>query len=128
MTLNDYMKSQYVDAGREYPFLDCYGLARLVRHDVYGKSLLPLLDGHGGLDKVQQSRDVRQYINLMTLVDSKPVGSLAFAYRRRLCEHIGVVVKTGGKRMVMDTNQSTGTRIMSIPSFEMQFRKVLYYD
>lgn len=128
MTLNDYMVSKYVDAGRIWPDLDCYGLARLVRHDVYGKSLLPMLGGHGGKDKVKQTTDVMRNIYLLDKTDNITAECLVFAFRRKLCEHIGVVVSLNGIRRVMDINQHTGVRIVTMSTFDKFFNRVEYYD
>ena len=42
--LNDYIGFPWVQGGRDWKGMDCYGLAKMVYHDLYGETLPDWLD------------------------------------------------------------------------------------
>lgn len=54
-------------------------------------------------------------------------GSIAAAFRGRICVHVGIVVPIDGRLMVLDINPGRGVGVESLPDFQARFAEVIYY-
>ena len=131
MNLQDLLKVPYVSNGRTTDGADCYGLVRLARHHLFGKSLMPLYLNVDGSDKKQLTKAMlRESINYQ-IVKPAP-GAIACAYRGMLCGHIAICVDIDGKLMILETDEpgrgNEGARLTHLKQFENRFYKVVYYN
>lgn len=87
-----YMLFQYKPGARgEDGFIDCWGLTRLIRHEVYGHPMLPSwaearYSRPGSVDDAYQ----RQTRNMVE-VKARP-GAVAMVLRRGVCIHVALVI------------------------------------
>lgn len=125
--LDKYLASTYLDGGRELPRVDCYGLVRLVRSEVFGRSDLPSFGHVRNTMPAEFTRCVKQAS--AQFEECKPVaGSVATVWRGRICVHIGIVVEIDGRLAVLDTGSKTGPSWSSVQRFEARFAKVVYFN
>ena len=124
--INDYLSSVYVDGGREIGTLDCYGLARLVRHYHCGKRLLPSF----GLIRNTQPKEFtlayQEEAKNMQQCDLEN-GAIAAVFRGSLCIHVAVIIEVDNELHALEINPKKGARLMRIPDFESQYLRVAYY-
>lgn len=59
--------------------------------------------------------------------DSPSSGSIAAAFRGRICVHVGIVVPIDDRLMVLDINPGRGVGVETLQDFEARFAEVLYY-
>lgn len=129
--VDEYLGSAYVDGGRGEVVdcvrrYDCYGLARAVRHEVYGLPMLPAWGLATRHDLRLSASCYREQIAQLAECRPQP-GALAAVLRGRLCTHVGVVVELDGLLAVMDTHAHTGPRWMRLADFERKYLQVVYY-
>ena len=110
-----------------YPFLNCWGLVRLVRSEMYGKPLMPALDisADDARGKAYASKTVRA--EYLTDCEAQP-GALATAWRVGIFIHVGVVVDIEGRLCVLEIDDRSGVRWSRLAEFESRYPKVIYYD
>ena len=125
-TLNDFIGMEYEDGARGPLKFDCWGLARSVRHEVYG---LPLLPSFGHVRHTMPVEFTKSYREVAQGMERcKPeVGAVAFVFRGRICIHVAVVVEIDGELAVMEINPSTNCRWLRVPDFEARYLRVEYY-
>ncbi|OHC12255.1 MAG: hypothetical protein A2002_09450 [Pseudomonadales bacterium GWC1_66_9] len=104
---------------------NCWGLARAVRHEVYGLPLLPEYGRHVQASPHAQ-RDYQIQAGEMEECAPEP-GSIAAVFRGPLCIHVGVVIEVEGRLAVLETNQRSGCRWLRVPDFERRWLRVIYY-
>ncbi|QQE90855.1 hypothetical protein [Azotobacter chroococcum] len=104
---------------------NCWGLARSVRHEVYGLPLLPEYGRHVQASP-QAQRDYRFQADLLEECRPEP-GAIAAVFRGQLCIHVGVVIEVEGRLAVLETNQLSGCRWLRVPDFERRYLRVIYY-
>lgn len=129
MTLDDFLRTRYVKYGRIAPDLDCWGLVRLARADLFGRELLPAFDGIDPMDKrslTAATIEVRQDGGFVE-VEPRP-GTIATAWRARLCVHVGIVVESDGRLWVLETDEGVGPSLTRINVFEARYTRVIFYD
>lgn len=125
--LDKYLSSSYRDGGRELPFVDCYGLVRLVRDEVFGKADLPSFGHVRNTMPAEFTRCVRHAA--LDFGECRPEpGAIATVWRGRICVHIAIVVEIDGRLAVLDTGSKTGPSWSSVPRFEARFAKVIYFN
>lgn len=124
--LAKYLASSYRDGGRELPFVDCYGLVRLVRQEVFGKGDLPAFGHVRNTMPAEFTRCVKQAATEFEECRPEP-GAVATVWRGRICVHIAIVVEIDGRLAVLDTGSKTGPSWSSVPRFEARFAKVAYF-
>ena len=125
--LNNYLFAVYVDGARcEGGSFDCWGLARDVRHKVYGKRLLPSWGHIRNTMPRAFTEAYREQAKELEACDPEP-GAVAMVFTGRLMLHVGVVVVLEGRLAVLDISAKTGCRWQRIPDFEAPFSKVVYY-
>lgn len=127
--MNRYRSTRYVRGGREPDELDCWGLVRLARTEIFGKPLLPLCADAKPGDFRAITQACSAVSDLARLVPSTPApGAIATAWRASLCVHVGLVVEADGRRWVLETDEPTGPCMTPINRFESRYTKVIYYD
>jgi len=125
--VNAYLFARYVDGARgEGGAFDCWGLAREVRHEIYGKRLLP---SWGHIRNTMPRAFTDAYTEQAKELEECPPepGALAMVFTGRLMLHVGVVVELEGRLAVLDISAQHGPRWQRIPAFEAPFSKVVYY-
>lgn len=129
VTLDTLLKTNYVKFGRETPNLDCWGLARLARHHLFGRELLPAYDTIDPGDKASLTKAALLEREVGGFLECEPrPGAIALAWRGGECVHIGVVVETDGRLWVLETEEGVGPTLTRVPVFERSFAQVVYYD
>ena len=104
--------------------LDCWGLVRFVREDLTGQ----VLPEFGGV--VDRRRMTKLAPSIQDpLVKSEPKeGAIVFAYRGKVCVHVGIIVQEDGRLWVLDTGQASGVSLTPIRRFISRFVRVEIYD
>lgn len=126
--INDWLKIPYLDHGRDSEGSDCWGLVRLVRHNIRG-DLLPSYGAISPDSKKELTLAAMQVMNTGFALRDKPIpGSIATIWRWALCIHVGIVVEADGLLAVLETNRKTGVRWMRLADFENSYIGVKYYD
>lgn len=121
-----YLMTPYADGGRGPDTLDCYGLVRLARVELFG---LPLLPSHGAvspLDKRSMTRIADAESAGLSKCLPEP-GAIAVCWQRGLCMHVGIVVDLDGRMGVLETGSGRGPGWRSIRTFERDYHRVEYY-
>lgn len=121
-----YLAMPYRDGGRTAGGVDCYGLVRMVRADMFGLPLLPL---HGAVtvdDKRSMTRVACDESAALRACDPQP-GAVATCWQRGLCLHVGIVVELDGRLGVLEAGRKRGTGWRAIRAFERDYQTVEYY-
>ncbi len=130
-TVNDFLQVPYVDGGRDWAGLDCWGIVRLARSALFGK---PLLESFGHIlnkgceahhqamtDVYHQLKD--QYQEVL----AKP-GAIACCFKGGVLIHVGVVVSDGGMVKVLHTRAGNGAQLLNLRNFNRLSVDVRYFD
>lgn len=127
--MNRYLNIPYVAGGRDTSGLDCLGLIRLVRHEIFGRELMPECATVDPDNKRQVTKTHDALVASERLHECQPqAGTIAAAFKSVLCIHVGVVIEADGRKWIMETNAHTGVCLTPIRAFENQYTKVIYYD
>ena len=126
MTVNDYIGLEYEDGGRGPDKYDCWGLVRSVRHEVFGRSLLPSFGTIRPTMCIEFTRSCNEVCNGLEKCGPEP-GALVGIFRGRVCTHVGIMVEVGGVLGVLDTTSKTNSRWMCFSDFQRRYMKVIYY-
>lgn len=127
--ISKYLTTRYVKGGRGPVDLDCYGLVRLGRTELFGRPLMPLCADARPGDLRAITRAVQEVAGLQCMLPADPTpGAVATAWRASLCVHVGLVVEADGRRWVLETDESTGPCITPLKKFESRYSRVIYYD
>ena len=131
MTLSDLLQVPYVPNGRLTTGADCYGLVRLARVHLFGKTWMPEHGAVEGSDKKALTRAMEA--ESVNYKECRPhPGAIACCYRGRLCTHIAIVVEVDGRCMILETDEpgqgKHGPRLVNLRQFERRFLKVVFYD
>lgn len=127
--LDPYLNSVYVRGARGPVEMDCYGLVRLARSELYGKPIMPLCSEAepGRLKAITEACGEVSGLMAMSPCRARE-GAVATAWRASLCEHVGLVVVADGKMWVLETDTPSGPCLTTIRAFEARYTKVIYYD
>lgn len=126
--IEKYLFTRYVKGGRGPMDLDCYGLARLARTEMFGKPMMPLCADAKPGDFRAITRAVQDVTDLECMRPAAPTpGAVATAWRASLCVHVGLVVEADGRRWVLETDEPTGPCLTPLADFEKRYTKVIYY-
>lgn len=120
-----YRRWQYEDGARGPLRIDCWGLVREVRHDL-GYPWLPSFSECRRTDPRGFTRAYEQQAERMEVAPPE-LGSVAAAFRGRLCVHVGIVVAIDGRLMVLDINPGRGVGTEALSDFDARYGEVLYY-
>lgn len=127
--MNRYLETRYVRYGRGPVDLDCWGLVRLARHELFGRAMLPSYAEIDPEDKqalTVAAASVREQGGFVATLPQ--AGAIATAWRARLCVHVGLVVQADGRPWVLETDEATGPCLSPISAFESRYTRVIYYD
>lgn len=128
MTLNDIMEIPYIDNGRDLSGCDCYGVVRLARHYLFGRELMPMFGAVDGSNKRQLTDAVKKTESSYRKCSRSP-GAIATAWRGRVCLHVGVVVISDGRQMILESESGYRLPKLTPPRvFEARYSSVIYYD
>ncbi|MBF8720182.1 hypothetical protein [Pseudomonas guariconensis] len=122
-----YLAAIYEDCGRELPRVDCWGLTRLARHELYG---MPLLESFGGVIRssaMSFQRAYRRQVEAALEVCQPFPGAIAAAMDGDACVHIALVVSREGRLQVLEINPGSGARILRLQDFMENFSRVIFY-
>lgn len=126
--IDEYLRTRYVKGGRGPIDLDCYGLVRLGRTELFGKPLMPVCADAKPGDMRAITRAVREVAGLECMRPGVPIpGAVATAWRASLCVHVGLVVDADGRRWVLETDEPTGPCLTPLREFERRYTRVVYY-
>ncbi len=126
--IEKYLSTRYVKGGRGPIELDCYGLVRLARSELFGKPLMPpCAEAEPG-----RYRAITQAVGEVSgLLALRPAmrrpGAVATAWRGALCVHVGLVVEADGREWILETDEP-GPRLTPPRLFEKRYTSVIYYD
>ena len=118
-----FLKCEYLEGGREYPFYDCYGIVIAAREYLKLSPLPPYSEirkGKGMDDAV--SAEIPNY----KPCDAQP-GAIAVCWHGPMARHIGIVVELDGILRVLEINPRKNTTLSTLQVFERRFRRVEYY-
>ena len=113
--------------GMAYPRLNCWGLVRLARHEIYGLPLLPAF-GIDAKDKLAQTRAARGVIrdHLREVREPRP-GDVVAVWAGRICTHVAVVVEIDDRLAVLEVDERIGCGWRWLRDFERIQPRVTYY-
>lgn len=126
--IEKYLSTRYVKGGRGPIELDCYGLVRLARSELFGKPLMPLCTEAvpGRFRAITGAVESVSSLLAMRPVD-RTLGAVATAWRGTLCVHVGLVVEADGREWILETDEP-GPRLTPPRLFEKRYTSVIYYD
>lgn len=129
MTLSDLLQTRYVRGGRGPVEMDCWGLVRIARVDLFGRPWLPSYADIAPADKRRLTVACLSVCDGAGLreVQARP-GAIATAWAGRLCVHVGIVIDADGRAWVLETDEGTGPVLTRPATFEKRFARVIYYD
>lgn len=119
-----YLAGRYVEGGRVWPEIDCYGLILIVRDDL-GLPEWPIFDGvtkrENGLHRLgtKLARQVER---------CEPChGAVAACYASGLMSHVAIVVETPHGLAVLECNPGTNVTAVPLRRFMRRFVRVEFY-
>lgn len=128
MQINDYLFVPYKERGRDIETgLDCWGLVRHVRANVFNRPGLPSLCGLDPFDKRTVTRTYRKIKEGFSSSLVEP-GAIACAFILEVCVHVGVVVEADGRLWVMETDTPHGVSLARPRDFEKKYTRVEYWN
>lgn len=122
--VNHYLDAVYVEGGRSWPHIDCYGLVLLVRRDMG-------LDGWpewGGVTKADNGlHDTgTDFIRDLEHCEPEP-GAVACCYKASFLIHVAVVIECNGLPHALEINAKRGVTCLPLHRFARRFTRVEYY-
>lgn len=121
----------YKDYGRDMSGVDCWGLVRLVRHELRGE-LFPEFGAISPDDKINLTGAAGEVSKVYKLEPKGPknirAGAIATCWRGRLCLHVGIVIEVEGRLAVLETGRKIGPRWKWLADFNRTYGTVIYYD
>lgn len=139
--IRKYLTAIYKDGGRGELapdgrlLLDCWGLARAARVELYGRKLLASRGGEYQHDPEGFTERYKEQIAEMTeLVEPVPGCVIAVLRKKKICTHVALCVHdincTGLGLHVLEINPGKGVRLWPLYDFlkSCSMRTVRYYD
>lgn len=125
MIIDKYTFGVYVEGGRVWPQVDCYGLLLEVRRDL-GLPAWPewaeMRKADGGF--VQACQEMIQTTVVRCAAEH---GAAAAAYRGQVQDHVGIVLEVAGALEVLEINPKRNVSLTPLRRFERRFSRVEYY-
>lgn len=121
--LDKYTDVEWKSGGREYPYLDCYGVVNEVRRDL-GLSEWPEYEGAERDDLDELATEARQEREGSEIVE----GAVAFCYEGSMVVHVAVLVAVDGRMCALECNPEHNVTVMPVSRLERRFVKVEYYS
>lgn len=122
-----YRQCRYVPGGRGPIDVDCYGLARMVRHELFGLPLLPSYSAIHPDDKPSATTAFGEVVAPLVQGEPKP-GALALCWAGSLAIHCGVCVELDGRLGVLEADERRGIRWHPLRQFRRLFSRVEFYE
>ena len=125
--ITDFLRARYVEGGRQWPDVDCWGLVIHARHVLFG---LPLLSDWGSVTRktsFDMQRAYRKQVKDCLESCSPMPGSIAAVMKGSLCTHVGLVIEADGRLAVLDINPERLPSITRLDRFEARYLRVIYY-
>lgn len=119
MTLIDLLQIPYRDGGRDATGCDCWGLARLARHHLFGKPLLPEIAGQYEGKPRAITGQYQTQAERMRRVSSPVPGAIIAVKRGPICFHVALMLDDGH---VLETLQGTAPRRIPWSVFSRAYR------
>lgn len=124
-----YLSYQYkADARGDGGFIDCWGLTRLARHELYGKPLLPS-HGHASLAAGTMHTAYEQQAQTMRQCE-RGEGVIVAVLRRGICMHVALMV--GDNRVLEIKRHGQRARLTPWREFLRQYPtptwEIRFYD
>lgn len=109
-----YQAVQWVDGGRKFPDLDCYGVVLEVRKDLG----LPDWPDYRGVTKEGNAfdKEAREFVKSRTATPPVP-GAMALVFKGRIVNHAAVCFSFCGQLYVMECNPKTNMTISPVTDF-----------
>lgn len=127
--IEKYLSTTYEKGARGPKKYDCWGMARAVRHEVFGRALLPSLDDVTPGDMRSTTKGAESIHSGILAYDvGLRAGAVAQAHIGRLCVHVGVVVDVDGMLMILETDNPFGPTLTKPALFVSRYTKVTFYD
>jgi len=122
--IEKYLHGKYVECGREWPNVDCYGIVLKVREDLN----LPAWPSWENAKKDDGTMDSAWADFVKTLEKCAPqVGCIAACYKGSLMRHVAIVVDFNGVLSALEISLNTGVICLPIRRLERRFKRVEYY-
>lgn len=122
--MNHYLGAQYVEGGRVWPEIDCYGMVLAVRKDLG----LPDWPEWHGVTKEGNGLHTVGTAFACTLERCEPEqGAMACCFTGSMLIHVAVVVEADGLLHAIEVNARRGTTCLPLRRFARRFVKVEYY-
>lgn len=125
--MNRYDKVPYVKRGRDMQGLDCWGLVRLARKEIYGFPFLPSYAEIDPMDKRSLTEACAETVQKHLMPSTPMPGHIAAAYQGRICVHVGIVIEVDGITFILETDDPHGVERTPLRDFERRYSKVIYY-
>ena len=121
-------KVRWIRDGMDWPMLNCWGLVRLARHELYGLPLLQRFDGLQADDKRSVTKACAELGESCISPISKPAeGAIATVWRGKLCMHVALVIRVDGRLAILEADQGIDCRWMWLQDWERMQTRVIYY-
>jgi len=125
--IDRFLATRYLKGGRGPVDVDCYGLVRLARVELF-KPWMPLCVDASPGDMRAITKAVSEVAAMANMRETVAMpGSIATAWRASLCVHVGIVAEADGRLWVLETDEPTGPCLTPISDFERRYTKVAYY-
>ena len=121
--LTKYLDGIWVEGGRSWPEIDCYGLVLEVRRDMSLPSWPEWGEARQG-DSMQAAGE--EFASQHERCRPEP-GAVALCYRGSMLTHVGVVVEVDGLLQVLECNAGSNVRLTPLPRFVRRFVRVEFY-
>ncbi|MBF8805376.1 nitrite transporter [Pseudomonas putida] len=125
MNIDKYTLGAYVEGGRLWPHVDCYGLVLEVRRDL-GLPDWPewaeMRKADGGF-----ARACEEMIQTAVTCCTAGHGAVAAAYRGQVQDHVAIVLEVAGALEVLEINPKRNVSLTPLRRFERRFSRVEYY-
>ncbi|WP_054912808.1 hypothetical protein [Pseudomonas sp. NBRC 111127] len=125
MSIDKYNLGVYVEGGRLWPHVDCYGLVLEVRRDLG----LPAWPEWSEMRKADGGfvRACEEMIQTAAIRCPAEHGATASAYRGQVQDHVGIVLELDGALEVLEINPKRNVSLTPLRRFERRFSRVEYY-
>lgn len=121
--LNKYLSGEWLEGGRAWPQVDCYGLVLEVRRDL-GLEEWPEWGAARRGDGMHEAGE--EFTSGRGPCDPEQ-GAVALCYLGSLLSHVGVVVMVDGMLQVLECNSRRHVSLTPMSRFRRRFVRVEFY-
>lgn len=123
VTIENYLQAKWVEGGRVWPEIDCYGIVLKVREDLQLPPW-PIFDGITKKNGMHETAS-KYFADLQQCEPRE--GAVAACYKASLMVHVGIVVNTSNGLDVIECNPGTNVSSIPIGRFKRKFLRVEFY-